>query len=352
VLTERDLAKYPFLAEAAEYIRALSLKIEDLESPDFKSVVDRAEGRVEEAILYALVDVQPRYEIEIPSFPIAVMMVAAAGDARLKRRYALAEAKRAYNFIQEENEAKIMGIASNFHWRLKRLEGAGPYDFILFFTDFLKNTTIFHEEEWKLVNRFVSGGEVYLAKHDVARLLQEEVQRHIEERLDLEVGSIPETIMVRVERLKQLFLERRGSAHFEETPKGVVMAAFPPCIRALYEAVASGRRVSHLGRFALTSFLLNIEMSVDEIVDLFRASSDFNERIARYQVEHIAGRKGSRTKYIPPRCNTLRTHGVCPAMEETCRQVRHPLAYYRRRLRAMRKPAPTEESEKETGKES
>jgi DNA primase large subunit len=81
-------------------------------------------------------------------------------------------------------------------------------------------------------------------------------------------------------------------------------------------------------------------MTVDNVVDLFRTLSDFNERMTRYQVAHIAGGKGSRTKYIPPKCETLRTHGVCPGMDEICRKIRHPLAYYRRKLKVIKAKAP------------
>ncbi|MFX0198433.1 MAG: DNA primase regulatory subunit PriL, partial [Candidatus Hodarchaeota archaeon] len=58
--------------------------------------------------------------------------------------------------------------------------------------------------------------------------------------------------------------------------------------------------------------------------------------------EHIAGRRGSRTKYIPPRCDTLRTHGICHTSEEICKGIRHPLAYYRRKLKTIRAEAVVE----------
>ena len=61
--------------------------------------------------------------------------------------------------------------------------------------------------------------------------------------------------------------------------------------------------------------------------------SDYSERMMRYQVERIAGEKGSRTRYIPPKCDTLKTHGVCIDPDELCQTIRHPLAYYRRNVK-------------------
>lgn len=345
VLTKNDLAKYPFMkTKASDYMKPLGLQIEELSKPEFEPTLDRAEERIRDAINERKVSRQLHNEdIEISSFPIAVMLVDSMADAQLKKIYALAEAKRASELLRDESKEKIIEIAKNFNWKIKPPGNGEPF-FRLHFTDFLRNATVFREKRWKLVNRVLLNGEIYLGQRDVARLLEEEVRRHIEERLEIRVGSLPQNLMSRVERLRQLFFVKRGKVPIEELPKGVIITAFPPCIKALYDATKSGGRVSHIGRFALSSFLLNIGMSAEEVVDLFRSSPDFNERLARYQVEHIAGRKGSRTRYIPPRCSTLRTHGVCPAMDETCRKVRHPLAYYRGKLRSMKTTTPKQQT--------
>jgi DNA primase large subunit len=71
------------------------------------------------------------------------------------------------------------------------------------------------------------------------------------------------------------------------------------------------------------------------VIELFKNFSDYSERMTRYQVEHIAGEKGSRTRYTPPRCDTLQTHGVCTNPDEMCQRIRHPLSYYRRKLKTL-----------------
>jgi DNA primase large subunit len=328
-------------------VKTLDLKIEELASPEYVTVVNRAEKRIEEAILYARVSERLRKgEIEILSFPIAVMMTAATKNPFLKRRYALAEAKRAYNILKLEYKDKILEIAKIFNWKIKQSERqkvpteTTVHDFSLHFTDFLRNTVNFHEKKWKLVNRLMHNGYVYLTKDEASRLIAEEIRIHIEKKLDVKGLTLPENIVKRVNNLNKLFSRQRGKIRREEMPKEVVIAAFPPCIKELYNTILSGRHISHVGRFALTSFLLNTGMTINNVVDLFRTLSDFNERMTRYQVAHIAGVKGSRTKYIPPKCETLRTHGVCPGMDEICEKIRHPLAYYRRKLRILKTEAP------------
>jgi DNA primase large subunit len=74
---------------------------------------------------------------------------------------------------------------------------------------------------------------------------------------------------------------------------------------------------------------VNIGIPTENIIELFRSFSDFNERMTRYQVEHIAGERGSRTRYKPPKCDTLKTHGLCTEPDETCRKANHPINYYK-----------------------
>jgi len=350
VLTKSDLAKYPFTPKAAEYMKLLDLKIENLANPELKPLLDRAENRIEEALKTSPPEVSYQVrsdDIEIPSFPVAVMMAAAANNDFIKRRYALAEARRIYNLIKLEDEDAILEVANSFKWRIKATERTATYrnyEFTLHFIDFLENAKNFHEKEWKLINRTLWNGWVHLTKQEVARLLQEEVRKHVEKKLETDVKSmLPENVIERVDRLTQTYASRIGKAKFEELPKNAVNAAFPPCVRQLHDGAAAGRHLSHVGRFTLTSFLLRVGLPPDKVVDLFRASADFNERMTRYQVEHIAGARGSRTSYMPPTCDTLRTHGVCPGMDDICRSIRHPLAYYRKRLRTLKTEVPADQ---------
>jgi len=341
-LTREDIAKYPFLTYAAEEVRRVNLEIQNLDNPEVESIVKRAAERIREALENnpPRVSYREREEdIEIPSFPVAIIMAAASGNNYIKRRYALGEAIRAYNLLIEEERDKILEVAKAFNWRIRRVKdtiGDRRFDFAISFIDYLRNTRPFHEDRFKLVNKPLLKGEVYLTKREAARLLREEVRRRIEDKLNMEIRlKLPEKLLNHIEEIKKKYAGDSEKRLFE-APKGTFHEAFPPCISQLFSAAKSGQHISHLGRFTLTSFLLNIGMKIPDIVDIFRSSSDFNERLTRYQVEHIAGSRGSGTKYIPPSCETLKTHGLCPG-SETCGNVKHPLASYRRRIRIFKK---------------
>jgi DNA primase large subunit len=342
VFTAYDRAKYPFMKEAAEHVRELGLDITELESDFFIPFLGRAERRIssalEDVILYSktVPKDEPRdYELEIFSFPIAIMLVAASEDALIKSRYALAEAKRASSLLENEEREKLLLVANNFNWQARLVTDINlqPYSFAVRFPVFLKNATGFHDENWKLVNHLMINGEVYLTEREISRLLEEEVRKYIESKVEIKIKSLPPLIMSRVNKLKQLAAEKREQIQLEQMPDRVVMEAFPPCINSVYDRVSAGRPASHLGRFALTSFLLSIGMSGDDVFRFFRSVSDFNERMTRYQVEHIAGTRGSGTKYTPPNCSTLRTHGICISPISECKGAVNPLVCYKRLIK-------------------
>lgn len=112
---------------------------------------------------------------------------------------------------------------------------------------------------------------------------------------------------------------------------------FPPCIRELINSLTRGENLSHHQRFAIATFLINLGVDIEIILKLFSFSPDFNEKIARYQIEHLAGMRGSRKKYLVYSCNTMRTLGLCI---DEC-NVKNPLVYAKRMLASLTKSKKT-----------
>jgi DNA primase large subunit len=337
--TKSDLAKYPFLKETARHLSPLDLQIEDLASPSMRQILDRAMERATSAIIdltvRPLIGVQGNKYIikdlqkEIISFPVAIMLVSATDNSLIKKRYALAEAKQATSELNLESKELILKIAFDFGWKITFTPLDSTFEFVLHFSDFLHNASHLHDAKWKLINSKLSVGNVYLNKHDVVRLLQEEIKRRIEKRfVTVSIDKYPPEILELADKLKVLASECIGQAE-TEFPKVVVQEAFPPCINTLYDAASKNHHLPHMGRFALTSFLVNIGMSPESVTELFRSFSDYNERLTRYQVEHIAGERGSGTKYTCPQCSILQTHNVCKNRDDLCRRIYHPLKYYK-----------------------
>ncbi len=84
----------------------------------------------------------------------------------------------------------------------------------------------------------------------------------------------------------------------------------------------------HFGLFALAAYMANRNYDADSIVEVLKSRADFDERIARYQVEHIAGLRGSRVRYKPPSCSSMKTHGLCIENGRLCPyNIKNPLQY-------------------------
>ena len=331
-LSSEDFAKYPFLKQASKQIEELQFTIGTLSLEN--TVFDRAKNRVEKAILEVNTGETVRDKrAEISSFAAALILVIATKNSWIKKRYALAVAKTAHAQMIGESNGKIFAIAKDFEWDID--EGAFGKDFRVGFNFYLKNAAHMHGSEWKLINQILDKGRVYLNKEKVVRLLQEEVKHRVEKRIDAsEIKNLPEEITAIAEDLMKLSQEIMGQ-EIEEMPKVVIQSAFPPCINALYADAAQSHHLSHIGRFTLTSFLVNIGMTPEGLNDMFKTFSDYNERLTRYQIEHIAGERGSGTKYTCPQCSVLQTHGVCKNRDELCRRIYHPLGYYKKKQRSM-----------------
>ncbi|MCZ7405541.1 MAG: DNA primase regulatory subunit PriL, partial [Candidatus Methanoperedens sp.] len=110
---------------------------------------------------------------------------------------------------------------------------------------------------------------------------------------------------------------------------------FPPCMVHALSNAKGGVNLPHSMRFALVSFLLNIGMNTDGIIELFKVSPDFDEERTRYQVMHIHGATG--TAYTSPSCATMITYGNCFGKEALCERISHPLNYYRRKAWILKK---------------
>jgi DNA primase large subunit len=309
----------------------VDLTIEDLVSSDNPRVFARAKQRVQKAIEKIEIGEREEDNIEIPSFPGALLLVVATKNSWIKKRYALAEAKTAYaEMIQEGNE-KLLMIAEDFGWTVKE-ETEHFNGFYIGFIDYLRNAAHLRGSQWNLVNQAIDKGLIFLNKAKIARLLEEEVKRRIEKRLDVpELKNLPEDINIAANDLITKAQEIIGQ-ETEEMPKEITKDAFPPCISLLMQEASKAHHLSHIGRFTLTSFLLNIGMTPEAVNELYKTFSDYNERLTRYQIEHIAGDRGSATKYKPPQCSVLQTHGVCKNRNELCRRIYHPLGYYKKKL--------------------
>src|SRR5487761_356562 len=323
-----DLAKYTFLPQAGDFIRLQGVSISDLANQDYKKVIQRAEERVRQAIQDNKVSskIEER-EIEILSFPVSLMLVKSAKLDHLMTRYALAEAIRVESLLKQEKNSKVIEdiFRTSLGLELEHNPQATLPEFKIPISEYVKRAVQFHKEEWKLVNKIVGGGKVFLSQADLIRLIREEIRSMILQRLkDIKVPKLPENLEQVVKKIIAIAPPPPRSAY---TIINVRPEDYPPCVRHALDLLEKGENVPHYGRFLMATYLLSVGKSVDDIVALFPKAPDFKQSVTRYQVEHLAGLKGGRTRYRVPSCSTLLTHNFCFKDPVKCYGITSPLQY-------------------------
>ncbi len=227
----------------------------------------------------------------------------------LRRKFAVRMARTYREMLERESVGFLKVVVADFGINAKFVDGVFRVDVV----DYLKGAVRIKAEEWKLVNRRLERGFVFLNKRELVRLLEEFLRDRLCERVEVGVK-----LEVKVES---------KSTDLEVRDLGIDVECYPPCMKKILSDLRNGVNVPHSARFAIAAFLLNIGMSVDDVVNVFRNAPDFDEDKTRYQVEHIAGQRGKGEEYICPSCETMKSYGNCYA-DESCSNVKHPVRYY------------------------
>jgi DNA primase large subunit len=159
------------------------------------------------------------------------------------------------------------------------------------------------------------------------KAFKEEIQKLSEHSIDMEEYFKEELSEILV--LRDSIINRYNIVDLGEFE----IQALPPCIKEILAKIDRGVNIPHLARFTLVTFLNQIGMSKDEIMQLFTKAPDFNEKLTEYQVSHIIG-ESSGKEYSAPKCKTMELYSLCVKYEvndRLCFQnfLTHPILYYK-----------------------
>jgi len=339
------MIRYPWSHITIDFLKKNNIDIEYLLSQ--QALIDKAKKRVIKILEKKKASHQTEESFEeVYVYYITLILVTATESFYLARLISTFEQKRAFNYLKDEDNIVLVNIARNtFGWDISHglfKINETAYEFRIHFINYLDGSRNINDKYWQLVNKLIKEGYVYLSKKEIARLLSEKVREKVFEKITkTKIKRIPAQLETAVKEIKEIIEKTEMKFYSEKKIKRKSSDIFPPCMRYILNKIKKGENLPHIARFAITSFLLNAGFSVDDVIDIWRLSPDFDEDIARYQVEHIAGLRGSGTKYTPPSCKTLKVHGICTE-EMQCDEEKNPIRYYFRRLRGMK----TNESKK------
>ena len=119
--------------------------------------------------------------------------------------------------------------------------------FVISVSDYLKHSINFHEREWKLINRHVENGQVFLNPHETVRLIRKELGTYINSKI---VNAKTPTMIPGFENsVKNLFNVIKKFSTFT-----VTTGEYPPCIKHAIDILEKGENLPHSGRFMLATF--------------------------------------------------------------------------------------------------
>ena len=331
-------ARYPFLESARDAVDEAGVDLDALVETD-ADVVDRAVERVTRSLTDREIGPMARStRVELLSYPVARVLASLVDADVVRRRYAAAEAETAFERFTadfaDEDELESVGTPTLSRSQLLRefdLDGVVTRDgagYEMAVAAYLKLAAGLRRNEWRLSRRVLDDGWVQIEARELDRLLQQAVEERVAAGLPLQVPDSIESSLVDAVREVEEALEDLDLTRDIDT---VVPELFPPCMQHLLDRVQRGDHLPHHSRFAITSFLANIGLSTDEIVDIYQVNPGFGEEMTRYQTDHIRG-DTSPTEYTAPSCATMKAYGDCVNPDDLCDTISHPLAYYEVKL--------------------
>lgn len=243
-----------------------------------------------------------------------------------KQTYKLLEDESDFNFYEvcKDLNIKIQYYDQPIQYKLtidKSITSSKKTHFSLHFIDYLKLASGLRNEERKLLHNALIGGQVYLRKKELARLLQEQVRKKllIEDNVDTASMEAFKENLLKISEIKDIYeniineweLKKEDFEYsFElQTYQGKdLKESFPPCVEEILRKVDEGQNIIHTERLFLVFYLHALQFSVDDIVTIFAKLPDFDRKKTEYQVE-FAKKKG----YSPHSCSTLKSLGLCMA---------------------------------------
>jgi len=328
------LAKYPFLQEASDYIQETMFDFAEFDRPEMIHIINRAVEKLENELKGKIYSNLDEYEIEIMTFLVSLLLIKSIGLEEVSKKCSLFEAMRVERFLStdlsnERSSQKKKLLVQKIFQDLFNIN----IDFDstssickLSIPDYLLRASKMYEQEWKLINRSVKDGYVYLDTDEAVRLIRNELSNLIYTRVkNMKVYEVPILIKSKADELRKKY---SGRYVYRNQFK---ILEYPPCIKHAMEIINKGENLPHSARFMLATYMLAIGKTEEEVIEIFKNSPDYNEKITRYQVEHLAGKKGSHIKYSVPSCDRLRSEDLCFAVKE-CENLINPIQFGRRKL--------------------
>lgn len=196
---------------------------------------------------------------------------------------------------------------------------------------FLKYSPNQRPASWKLSNRTLIHGKVLITRDEKLSMIEEAVRQRVGGELPLDgVRRFENELSDVVSDVIQTIPDYMVSYDIDEVDED----CFPPVIVKLIEDIREGKPLPHMQRFTVATFLINIGMENDEILEMIGIADapDYAKDATLYQLNQIRTGGGDDEPYQPPTYETIESWGLEWNTNEAEKDAPHPLLYYREKL--------------------
>lgn len=282
---------YPFLNSERERLKSLGLQLDKIQQDPFYA----------QAIENAALDVigkskEPQdRDLAIVEFTLAKIFLSVIDNPTAAEAYAERKSEDFRQALEKESLTFLIKVArEDFGMDVKTEESLRVQ-----FIDFLR----YKPEFLKLSQMNMLKGYVQLTKSQLPWVLKGAIKRRI-------LGSIPKNtkfpdgIEAAAKKLRGKITQPR---RYSERPRisKLQETALPPCIKGIISALEGGTS-NHNANFVLVTFFHGLGLDEKSILEVFRRSPKFKERIAAYQIKFSKERG-----YTCPSCESIKGYGIC-----------------------------------------
>lgn len=295
---------YPFLNSERDRLKSLDLKLDQLpQDPIYSTALQNA------ALDIAGKSKEPAdRDFAAVEFTLAKIFLSIIGDPLVSERYADRKSSEFRDSLEKESVTFLIKIArEDFGIRVKTEESLRIH-----FVDFLK----YKPDFLKLSQMNLLQGYVQLTKTQFSWVLKGAIKSRILEGIPKNKG-FPESFVKIANGVRGKVVSIRGPVTRPRI-SNLREDALPPCIKGIISALEAGK-ANHNAHFVLVTFLHGLNLDEKAILEVFKRSPKYKEKIALYQIKFSKERG-----YTCPACDSIKSYGLCTA---DCPR-NHPVSNY------------------------
>lgn len=316
------MIKYPFSDKAKGYLEEkqldlLSVNEEIIKKATLfilKTISQKIQDNETQWKEYLRIDDERIAKMFVTLYPVSRLLLNVVDYNPLYQKFGDYYQKQFLFYSTVANDSEFLEIKDDICKNLKFDENKKKY-FIPLVEYLSYNLT----DEFKLQYTNLEEGFIYFSKQETILLLSVILKKRILRGIDFEKKELPNIFLDYGDYIKKKIVDE--NIYKLEVIDKPAIDTFPPCFLKMYQKLMGGERLTHIENFNIAVFLFNIGYNYDEIMECFKNSPNFDEKIAGYQIKKIIEKK-----YSVPNCDTLKSNGLCV---NDCK-TKHPFQLFKK----------------------